>query len=131
MIQSHDLTDPGTSRFTPSTHKTAACFDARSSPPTASSIVDAVSDFSSSRVLPIIHSVNAELAAIDAVQPLVWKRASATRSFSKRNPQTKHVAAGWVRYIYFYRRRRELSRIPGVLEVVDETLAMDSCFNYR
>jgi len=72
------------SRFTPSAHNTAACFDAGSNPPSASSITAAVNPRSSPRDFPIIHSVSAELAAIDAVQPRVWNRASATRSFSKR-----------------------------------------------
>ena len=39
---------------------------------------------SSSRVLPVIHSVSAELAAIEAVQPRVKKRASSTRPSAKR-----------------------------------------------
>jgi len=70
--------------FTASTQSTAACFDAGSSPPTASSTVAAVSILNSTRDLPLIHSVSAELAAIDAVQPRVWNLASATQSFSKR-----------------------------------------------
>lgn len=58
-----------TSRLTPSTHRTAACFEAGSSPPSASSITAAVSDRSSARDLPIIQQVSAEPAAMDAVQP--------------------------------------------------------------
>ena len=70
--------------LTASMHSTAACFDAGSSPPTASSITAACSVRNSSRDLPVIHSVSAELAAIEAVHPRALNNASTTRSFSKR-----------------------------------------------
>lgn len=55
--------------FTPSTHSSAACFDSGIKPPTADSIVTALSAASSARDFPSIHSVNADPLAIDAVQP--------------------------------------------------------------
>jgi signal peptidase I len=71
------IIDQGTARlarnsaFTPSTQSTAACFDSGIRPPTAVSTVDASSVASSARVLPSIHSVSAEPAAMDAVQPRI------------------------------------------------------------
>jgi len=47
------------------------------------------------------------------------------------HPQPKHVAAGGIRNVYFDRRRREFSRIPRILEMVDQPRAVHSCFNYR
>ena len=70
--------------FAPSTQRTAACFEAGSKPPSAWSMVSAASASNSGRVLPIIHSERAEPAAIDAVQPRTWNRASAIFPFSNR-----------------------------------------------
>lgn len=72
------------SRFTPSAHNTAACFDSARNPPTARSTTSALNPPSSARVFPASHSVNAEPAAIDAVHPRTLKRASATTPFSTR-----------------------------------------------
>jgi hypothetical protein len=52
-----------------SAHKMAACFDAGSNPPTASSTIAAEIDLNSARDFPSINSVNADPAAIDAVHP--------------------------------------------------------------
>ena len=57
--------------FTPSTHSAAACFDSGLSPPTSASNSEAVTRASAATLFPIIHSVRAEPAAIEAVQPRV------------------------------------------------------------
>ena len=70
--------------FTASMQRTAACFDAGSNPPTASSITEAWNILNSRRDFPVIHSVSAELAAMDAVHPRVRNRTSTAWSFSNR-----------------------------------------------
>lgn len=57
------------SAFTPSTQSAAACFDSGIRPPTADSMAAGVRAASSARDLPSIHSVSAEPAAMEAVQP--------------------------------------------------------------
>ncbi len=57
------------SALTPSTHSAAACFDSGIRPPTADSIVAGVNAANSARDLPSIHSVSADPAAMEAVQP--------------------------------------------------------------
>ena len=114
-----------------STHSTAACFEAGSSPPTPSSMTSGVSSVSSAGVFPVIHSVSAELDAMAAVQPRVRKRASATRPFSKRaESRSMSPQAGLVTST-FTAGGAQFAGIARILKMVQQTLAMHSCFNYR
>ena len=90
-----------------------------------------VMSVSSAGVLPVIHSVSAELDAMAAVQPRVRKRASATRPFSKRaESRSMSPHAGLVTST-FTAGRRQFTRIARILKMVQQTLAVHSCFNYR
>jgi hypothetical protein len=71
-----------TRAFTASTHSTAACLDSFESPPTAASTCSFVMAVSPALSQPAINSVNAEPAAIEAVQPRTLKPVLATRPFS-------------------------------------------------
>ena len=45
--------------------------------------------------------------------------------------EPQHVAAGGVGDVYFHGRRRQFARVARIVKVVQQTLAVHSCFNYR
>ena len=71
---------------------------------------------SAARDFPVIHSVSADPAAIDAVQPRVRYRASATRSDSNRADKPQNIAASRIGHLHRDRRGIQIAHIAGIRE---------------